>query len=238
MKKISTIAVLSAMESELENFIPYMTNIKKKRIDSLTYHIGEIGRFVIIGLVTGIGQTNSAFSTGALVHHFNPDMLVFNGIAGAINKKLDIGDIVVGKTVFSAEILSLKTKINGYYRKRKNCNFPDVKFTISEFIEERVKKLSDKLAEKVRFGTFATSDFFPVPDYIPEKFYNKIVDTIDMESAAFYQVCKKLKKPCLAIRSISNYAEPGKKVKLGRDVIQLASKKSSEFSNEFILSLE
>ena len=238
MKKISTIAVLSAMDSEFKNFIPHMKNIKKKRIGGLTYHIGEIGKFKIIGLVTGIGQTNSAYSTVAIVHNFNPDILIFSGIAGAINKELDIGEVLVGKTVFSAELLSIKSKIGEKYRKCKHGIFPDIKFSISRHIEQKVKTIIEQNVKNVRFGTFVSSDFFPIPDYIPEKFYNKLVDSIDMESAAFYQVCKKMKKPCIAIRSISNYAVPGKNVKLRKNVVQLSSKNAAAFSNKFILSLE
>lgn len=238
MQKISTIGVLSAMESEFKSFTPYLSNIKKKRVGNLTYHIGKIGKFRIIGLVTGVGQANSAFSTGAIVHHFDPDILLFNGIAGAINNKLNIGDVLVGKNVFSAELLSIKSKVTGKYRKCKYGTFPDVKLSMDKCLEQHVRQLVKDRSEAVHFGTFASSDFFPIPDYIPEKFYSRTVDSIDMESAAFYQICKKMNKPCMAIRSISNYATPGKKIKLGSDAFQLSSKNASTFSNEFILSLE
>ncbi|EKD92220.1 MAG: MTA/SAH nucleosidase [uncultured bacterium] len=238
MKSISTIAVLSAIQPEFESFVHFMSNVHKKKIKGMTYYFGNIGRFNIVALVTGIGQTNSAFSTSSVVHQFDPDLLIFSGISGAINRELKVGSIVVGKTVFSAESLSLKSITSENYRKCRHGILPDTKFSTPRFLQEKVKKLIKSSNQNVHFGTLVSSDFFPMPDYIPEKFCDNLVDSIDMESAAFYQVCKQMKKPCVAIRSISNYAEPKKKVRLKSDLIKLSAKNAAEFSNRLILSLE
>ncbi len=89
------ILVLYAFDAEGETMAKLMT---------ITTHDTLLGRPVIEGSLagrsiilaeSGVGMTNAAMTTQMLIDRFHPRILLFTGIAGAIDSTVLIGDIVV-----------------------------------------------------------------------------------------------------------------------------------------------
>ena len=53
--------------------------------------------------VAGMGKCAAAAAAQALIIESNPQVLIFSGIAGALNPRLNVGDIVIGKKLHYLE---------------------------------------------------------------------------------------------------------------------------------------
>jgi nucleoside phosphorylase len=97
------------------------------------------------------------------------------------------------------------------------------------------KQVAVKNKENIKVGIIGSSDYFPVPAYLPEDFENSKISAIDMESAAFHQVCDELGKPGIVIRGISNRAfENSHVVKIKKEDINCSTKNTTRFVVDLI----
>lgn len=48
---------------------------------------------------SGIGKVNGAITAALMIHMYSPDSIIFSGVAGSLDGKIKIGDIVVGTDV-------------------------------------------------------------------------------------------------------------------------------------------
>ena len=96
MKKIG---IVVAMDEECEAVEKLMKNIERKNILDLTFFIGKIENDKYILVKSGIGKVNAARTTQIMVDNFKVDYIINLGSAGAINNKLNIGDVVIAKHV-------------------------------------------------------------------------------------------------------------------------------------------
>lgn len=89
------IALIGAMVSEVE--------LLRERIDdaqAITYagnefYEGSLAGAPVVLTACGIGKVNAAARTQAMIDRFAPTHIVFTGIAGSLDARVGIGDIVV-----------------------------------------------------------------------------------------------------------------------------------------------
>lgn len=223
--------IVTAMPLEMNEVESYVSGKEIMEINGFNYCLGSIAEQSIVSIIGGIGQVNAALSTSALIHQFNPDYLLFSGIAGDVSTQLNMGDIVVGETVLSAELLSFQTPEN-----KKICLFgeiPSFQYLADSFLLKKARLIAGNFDKTVNFGVIASSDFFPVPAHLPKTFNEQVISAIDMESAAFSQTCHRLNKPCLVVRGISNHVGESLTTLDAVD-INKASQSAAYFINELI----
>jgi len=95
MKK--RIVLLGAMDDEVEA-LRVWSHADGHPISPLvtTYRGEACGCSLLISKV-GVGKVASAIHTQKIIDIFQPDYLLFSGVAGGINPEYDIGDLVLGK---------------------------------------------------------------------------------------------------------------------------------------------
>jgi len=179
----------------------------------------------------GVGLVNTAIHTTKLMMN-DTDLIIMIGLAGAFNRKLQLGDVVnvteeqygdLGAEDKDGSLLSLhELKL----MEPNQYPFSDGKIVnlgASDF--NFLPKASSISVNKVS-GSQASIDL------ITEKY---TVDIENMEGAAFFQVCKIFRRSFLELRAISNYIEPRNRENWN---IELALKNLSEVVIEIISSLE
>jgi adenosylhomocysteine nucleosidase len=67
-------------------------------VGNVTYHIAQYEGERLITYMSGVGQDAATRTTTQTLESFNVTMLVFAGIAGAVDPSLTVGDTVVVKT--------------------------------------------------------------------------------------------------------------------------------------------
>lgn len=159
-------------------------------------------------LVTGIGMTSTAYKMGKILAVNKYDFALNIGIAGAFDKKLDIGNVVnVNRDVISelgAEKGHLFLKFNETIIGKSSL---DNTIWHIENTHEICNPVLQKLPKVKGITVNTVHGNSNSIDKIVQLF-NPDVET--MEGAAFLHICNAEKIKCAQIRSISNYIEERK----------------------------
>ena len=236
-------AILTALESESESFIIKTKNKSIHHWNKYKFVTGTFaGQECIIGH-TGIGKVNSAVVTSYIVEKYNPSIVFYTGIGGALKPDLNIGDVVIAEdsvqwdvdiTSFGFEIGELPSgsKVSGEDKSSNN-----VRFYITE------QKLLEKALEwnpggfKVKQGRIITGDsFFTTSMQNIKADMVKELDgyAVDMEGASVGAACSLHNVPYFLVRVISDTAT-GKKPKRFKQFMKDSSNKMTELI-DFILN--
>ncbi|CQB85074.1 5'-methylthioadenosine/S-adenosylhomocysteine nucleosidase family protein [Gardnerella vaginalis] len=176
--------------------------------------------------VAGMGKCAAAAAAQALIIESNPQVLIFSGIAGALNPRLSVGDIVIGKKL---HYLETNTQIIAECAPYKSVFESDPKlcdlaakeaqllgFRLEKSLEESSSVAGDLFSDfkqnesnvnSVAYvcGNIATSDQFNTnPNILDVVRATVFGDCEEMEGAAAAHIAAKNGVPFLAIRSMSN----------------------------------
>ena len=99
-----TLGVITAMEAEIENLLKCFETKNIKIISNIRYYIGLLNKVSCVLAICGIGKVNSAICAQTMALKFSVDFILNIGLAGASNKKLSIGDIVIAEKVVQHDV--------------------------------------------------------------------------------------------------------------------------------------
>ena len=217
-------AILGAFEREITLLEDELTDTQEQRIEGIRFVSGKLsGKRVVIAW-TGIGKVNAAMTTTLLIEHFQPNKVIFTGIAGAVNQQLQPGDIVIAEktahhdmgTIWPEGLFhkGVKNRLDGW----ENPVFFDADkrlLRLAELAAEQVELssiqiISGQRTPKVVKGIVVTGDaFIASTDKCIELRKKLGADAVEMEGAAVAQICYQRGIGYLVIRSISDNADEG-----------------------------
>lgn len=93
---MNKIGIIFAMNEELDEMLKLVKLDKVSKVYDLSFYECSIGNKTCILVESGVGKVNSSRSTQALIDIYKPDYILNIGVAGGIDTKLNVGDIVVG----------------------------------------------------------------------------------------------------------------------------------------------
>lgn len=192
------IAIIGAMEVEIEIFRGLIENIQTHEILGQTFYIGTLHGKDVVLTQCGIGKANAAMGALAMVSLFEATHVINSGVAGAIASELIPGDVVA-----STDLVYHDVDVTGF-------GYPvgQVPGTASPFFTADETMLSLAKSQDIYTGRIATGDQFisdpTKKDWIKTTFAPMCVE---MEGAAIAQVCTVAKVPFLVIRAISDTAD-------------------------------
>lgn len=231
MKKI---AIIAAMEEEVNEIKAIMKGIKLKRIYELNILEGKIQNKECILLKCEVGKVNAARCTQILIDNYEIEYVINVGSAGAGNNELNIGDIVVGKTLVQHDFDITAFGHKKGYISNVGENISCDKNLINKF-QEIINNIKNK-EYNIKIGTIASGDIFCNSVKMKEKINTKFnADAIEMEGAAIAQVCYLDKIPFLVIRSISDTPNGTNEITF-EEYLKLASKRCADILNEFLFA--
>ena len=241
-------AILGAFEQEIILLEDELTDAQEQIIEEIRFVSGKLrGKRVVIAF-TGIGKVNAAMTTTLLIEHFKPDKVIFTGIAGAVNRQLQPGDIVIAEktahhdmgTVWPEGLFhkGVKNRLSGW----ENPVFFDGDEQLLKLAERAVQQvdlrsiriISGQRSPKVVKGVVVTGDSFIASAEKCAELRKKLnADAVEMEGAAVAQLCFQRGIGYLVIRSISDSADEGA-VLDKQTFYLLAAKNSSSLVIEMI----
>lgn len=229
MKKIG---IITAMEEEFEEVEKLMTEKEVKRLHNAEFYIGKIKDKRCILARCGVGKVHAARLTQVMIDNFKLDYIINVGTAGAINPRLKIGDLVVGRTVVQHDFdITAFGHSKGYIT--GIGNYVKCDDTLLEKLKEAVNKMPERNYE-IKLGVVATGDIFCTEKYMKEKIRTKFdADVVDMECGAIAQVCYLEEVPFLVIRTVSDVPD-GSNAKIFDENLRLASRRSANVLKELL----
>ena len=90
--------LLYAFDEEGAAFSKLMTVSGTDTVLGRTVQSGSAGGRDVILAESGIGMTNAAMTTQRLIDQYHPAVVIFTGIAGAVDSAVQIGDIVIASS--------------------------------------------------------------------------------------------------------------------------------------------
>jgi len=228
--KIHRVGIIAAMQVEIEHLYDYFPISESINFDQKIFSICNLKELQIISVVSKVGQVNAAITATQLIEKFNPNYLIFLGVAGAVDPLLNIGNIIIGEKVLSAEYLhAYNAKVSWSFAK-----LPAHQYLADPLLLEAAKRIAATDGGTIKAGIIGSSDFFPVPDYMPSEYENIKISAIDMESVGFYQACHEYNKPAIVIRGISNNAFQVPAVKITKEDMLNTAKKTAKFVEKLV----
>jgi nucleoside phosphorylase len=94
--------ILTALEVETKAVLRHLTETNEVTVKHTAFHVGEFGSWEIAVVECGAGNARAASTVERAIHHFNPEVACFVGVAGGV-KDVTIGDIVVASKVYGYE---------------------------------------------------------------------------------------------------------------------------------------
>lgn len=247
------ILIESPMDSEIEVLRPLLTDSQEVVIDGYHFYVGKLRGCKVVLVQTYIKPINAALATHIGIHHFKPMAVVSQGIAGGHDRRLRIGDLVIGERACYVESIS-----TGYSRPGEGQNLAswarhDNDFVHSDGTREKtfyfecdphLVSLAEKTAQgytrgRVYRGTIASGfSWIRETDRILWANQNLGSTVVDMESAAVAQVCNMYQVPVVIFRTVSdNELLPGRELTGELEFDDSVAVDSQRFTSDFVSQL-
>ena len=199
------IAIIGAMPEEIQAFLAEAQISEVHQWHSSSFHQGTFKGQEVVIIQSGIGKVLAAMTCQYLIDKFQPNKILFTGVAGALNHNFEIGDVVISDDLIQHDVdgealgFSRGTILFSETREFKACE------------ELKAIALSAEIeGHKLNEGRILTGDQFFTKKKLNDSEYlftELAGDAIEMEGAAIAQVAIHNQIPFLIIRTISDKAD-------------------------------
>jgi len=215
-----SIGIISAMRAEIQALHEQLELKTKVEKGMRTYYQGKLFNQDVILVFSRWGKVASATTATQLINDFEVDEILFTGVAGGIEDRIKIGDIVIGKGLVQHDMdaspllpkyeIPLLTKSAFQTDEtRTESLLGAAQFFLSQIDTSLSREVLDTFQidePKVHLGDIASGDQFISDishrDAIKKGLPNVVC--VEMEGAAVAQVCFEYRVPFTIIRTISD----------------------------------
>ena len=201
------IGIIGAMHEEIMELKNSMTNINEVQISNLKFYEGKLCSKDIVLVESGIGKVNAAISTTLLISQFKVEKIIFTGVAGAVNPKIKVTDIVIGTDLVESD---MDVTAGGNYKLGEIPRMKSSNFKADPYLFNLAESVAIKLfgSDKVHKGRIISRDEFVASSEKVSKLREIFsAECVEMEGAAVAHVCEVMNIPFIVIRSISDKAD-------------------------------
>lgn len=200
------IGIIGAMEEEVAALKEDMDIQETVEQASMVFCRGKLCGKDVVVVRSGIGKVNAGICAQILVDRFRADMLINTGIAGSLDAKIDIGDMVISTdalhhdmdaTIFGDAIGQIP-------------RMDTLAFSADEELVQKAAKANEKANPDIRTfaGRVASGDQFISSGEAKEKIVENFHPLcVEMEGAGIAQAAYLNKVSYVIIRAISDKAD-------------------------------
>lgn len=200
------IGIIGAMEAEVAGLKEMMQDVTITRKASMEFYEGILEGKKAVVVRSGIGKVNAAVCAQILVDVFEAEVVINTGIAGSLNKDINIGDIVVSTDVVHHDM----DAVGFGYPKGQIPQMEEFSFQADEALRRLAVQACREVNPEIEVheGRIASGDQFvssqETKDFIVREFG---AYATEMEGAAIAQAACLNGVPFLIIRAISDKAD-------------------------------
>ena len=203
MKKIGIIGAMDIEVAGLKADMEIKREIRKAKMD---FCEGVLKGHDVVVVKSGIGKVNAAVCTQILVDEFQVDAVINTGIAGSLNAKIDIGDIVISTDVVHHDM----DAVNFGYESGQIPQMDVFSFaadeTLAKLAEEACLEVNPEIS--VFHGRIVSGDQFVADKAVKERIVNLFHGyCTEMEGASIAQAAYLNEVPFVILRAISDKAD-------------------------------
>ena len=203
MKKIG---IIGAMDIEVAGLKADMEIKREIRKAKMNFCEGVLKDHDVVVVKSGIGKVNAAVCTQILVDEFQVDAVINTGIAGSLNAKIDIGDIVISTDVVHHDM----DAVNFGYEPGQIPQMDVFSFaadeTLAKLAEEACLEVNPEIS--VFHGRIVSGAQFVADKAVKERIVNLFHGyCTEMEGASIAQAAYLNEVPFVILRAISDKAD-------------------------------
>lgn len=240
---MTTTAIVSALHEELAAVLDLMPDERQQVVGGRTFWRGHLHGHEVVAVLSGIGKVAAATTATALIERFGVQRIVFTGVAGGLGEGVQVGDVVVAQRFLQHDMdaspIFPRHEVPGYGRATFEAD-ATLTAQLARASERVLRALPSQLDPDVlktfglqtprcHQGLLISGDHFvstttesrALREALPEAL------AVEMEGAAFAQVCHDYGVPLAVVRTISDRADDTAHVDFPRFLREVASRYSS-----------
>lgn len=234
MNAIRTIAVIGAMQPEIELLKSRLNNRESHRFGAFEIHCGELHGKRIVLTLSGIGKVNAAAATATAILKFSPDCVINTGSAGGLGQGLKVGDVVIGSETAHHDV-----DVTAFgYAIGQVPQLPPAFASDHALVTAADRAAAAFPNASVRRGLIVSGDQFVHSSEAVAAIRKNFPDVqaVEMEAAAIAQTCAQFGLPFVVIRAVSDVADEKADVSFD-EFLQTAAVHSAEMVDGMIREL-
>jgi adenosylhomocysteine nucleosidase len=247
---MTPIAIVSAMHDELSHLLALMPDEHKQTHAGRTFWLGHLHGHDVVLVLSGIGKVAAATTAALLIEHFRASHIVFTGVAGGLGENVNVGDLVVANSFLQHDLdvspLFPKYEVPSYgvstfqadhvlaNELKQACNA--VLGDLDQVLTIDAREAFNLENPKLHDGLLISGDRFVSTTLESQKLQQDLplALAVEMESAAFAQVCHDYGVPFAAVRTISDRADDDATVDFNRFLSEVASHYSASIVDKWL----
>lgn len=235
-----TIGVICAIPQELAYLRGVLHEAKRETVAQIVFDTGELdGRRVALA-EAGMGKVNTGLVATLLADRFRCRTIIFTGVAGGLDPKLCIGDIVIAERVVQHDFGVLRDEQLQPYqpghvpfiKPTERFGYP-VDLALLDRVKHRLEEFSlpalptaaggGDRPPRINYGTILTGDQYLHCERTRNRLHTDFGGlAVEMEGGALAQICESFAIPWLVIRALSDLAGTDSGLDFNRFVHEVA----------------
>lgn len=203
---MKTIGIIGAMEVEVAILKEKMEDVRIIKKASMNFYEGILAGKKVVVVRSGIGKVNAGICAQILADVFSVDAIINTGIAGSLNKNINIGDIVL-----STDVVQHDMDATGFgYRKGQIPQMPVFFFNADDNLRRLAAEVCKEVNPDIQVfeGRIASGDQFVCDQDVKNRIVSEFsAYATEMEGAAIGQAAYLNEIPFLVVRAISDKAD-------------------------------
>jgi len=197
------IAIMGAMPEEIAPLLERVGEYKLTEFAGNKYYEASYAGHNLVIAYSKIGKVFSTLTATTMLQKFGAELLLFSGVAGAINPKLKIGNLIAATKLCQHDLdITAFGHPHGYVPEGKQFIEAD------KVLVSKAMKVAKDMGLELMEGTIATGDQF-IADPVKNKWIGETfnADALEMEGASVACVCDAMGVPFFILRAISDAAD-------------------------------
>ena len=200
---MTKLAIMGAMQEEVEPLLANFENINIVEYANNKFYEVNLSGLDIVIAYSKIGKVFASLTASTMIEKFGCDTLLFSGVAGGINPKLQIGDLIIADKLCQHDL-----DITAFGHPHGFVPGGKVFVETTKELRDMAIKVANENNLKVIEGTIATGDQFVHSNERKQFIENTFnADALEMEGASVAVVCDALNVPFFILRAISDTAD-------------------------------
>jgi adenosylhomocysteine nucleosidase len=243
MKSAATrTAIVSALHDELASVLALMPDEHKQTVGGREFWVGHLHGQDVVAVLSGIGKVAAATTATLLIERFGVKRIVFTGVAGGLGEGVNVGDVVLARSFLQHDMdaspIFSRHEVPGYARSRFDADSlltDALELACERMLHALPAQLAaatvnafDLQAPRLHQGLLISGDRFVATTAESLALQRELPEAlaVEMEGAAFAQVCHDFGVPLAVVRTISDRADDAAHTDFPRFLREVASQYS------------
>jgi adenosylhomocysteine nucleosidase len=199
-------AIVSAMHQELSAVLALLPDERKQAVAGREFWVGHLHGQEVVAVLSRIGKVAAATTATVLIERFDADRIVFTGVAGGLARGVNRGDVVVADAFLQHDL-----DASPIFPRYEVPLYGTDRFATDDALTEQLAHAVRKALHGTHLhrGLVVSGDRFVSSAAESQAMQLALPEAlaVEMEGAAFAQVCRDYGVPFAAVRTVSDRAD-------------------------------